>query len=407
MPTSPTFLIIADDLTGAADTAARCRAAGFPTTIAVTPPEPPLPTGVLAVNTDSRHLAPAAAAQRVQAVCAPLVTAAAARSDVVWYKKIDSTLRGNLGAELDALMALCRAPVAVICPAFPAQGRGLEDGSLVYAGATGAPVHLPTLLRGQSAQSVALLPLADVRHGPDALAAGLRAQRAAGHTLLVVDARDEADLATLAAAIDAACPEALLCGSAGLIGVLAARAAAPALAHTVDTAPIPEPFTRVLIVVGSGSAMAHAQIRTLAAVGDRVRIVNVGHDERAGADLPSVHDDAPVTLLHLPPPAPGAQLDGPAARALAEQLGDAAFDFVRARAPDLLLLVGGDTAISLLTRLHITRLAVVSELQPGMPLTRAALPGGPELHVVLKAGNHGQAQTLVELLNRLPVRSWS
>ncbi|MEZ4716114.1 MAG: hypothetical protein R2851_08495 [Caldilineaceae bacterium] len=45
----PTFLIIADDLTGAADAAVR---SGFSAIIAVTPPEPPLPTGVLTVNTD-------------------------------------------------------------------------------------------------------------------------------------------------------------------------------------------------------------------------------------------------------------------------------------------------------------------------------------------------------------------
>ncbi|MCB9159597.1 MAG: four-carbon acid sugar kinase family protein [Caldilineaceae bacterium] len=399
-----TFLIIADDLTGAADTAARGRAAGFPATIAVTPPEPPLPTGVLAVNTDSRHLAPADAAARVQAICAPLVAAAAARSDVVWYKKIDSTLRGNLGAELDALMALCRAPVAVICPAFPAQARGLEDGFLVYAGATGARIHLPTLLRRQSAQSVALVSLAEVRRGPDALAARLRTQQDAGRTLLVVDALDETDLATLSAALGDACPAALLCGSAGLIGVLAARAAAalPAVA-TGDTALVP--FQRMLIVVGSGSVMAHTQIQALATGSAGAQIVMVGRvDHRDVVARPSDEapsGDAPVTLLHLPPPAPGAQLDGPAARALAAQLGDAAFDFVRTRAPDLLLLVGGDTAISLLTRLHVTRLEVVSELLPGMPLTRAALPDGTVLHVVLKAGNHGEVETLATLIARL------
>ncbi len=56
---------------------------------------------------------------------------------VRWYKKIDSTLRGNIGAELDAMLdglAESGALTAIISPAFPAQRRGVEDGYLVHAG---------------------------------------------------------------------------------------------------------------------------------------------------------------------------------------------------------------------------------------------------------------------------------
>lgn len=397
MQTTSTFLIIADDLTGAADTAARCHHAGWPATIAVTPPEPPLPVGALTVNTDSRHLAPAEAAARVTTVCAPLVRTVDARADVIWYKKIDSTLRGNLGAELDALMALCRAPAAVVCPAFPGQGRGLEQGYLVHAGAVRHDLHLPTLLRHQSTHAVGTLTLDEVRRDVPGLAAAMGTLVAAGNAVLVADAMVEDDLDAILAAAAAAVPGALFCGSAGLMGALA-RAHTPPVAPVSPDETMARLFSRILVVVGSGSAMAHAQVRTLTAQPD------VGHVIIGANGPPPAMDPAAraaVTVMHLPPPAPHAELDGPTARALAAQLADAAQADVADHRPDLLMLVGGDTAISLLSRLGVTRLEVMRELQPGIPLTRTLLPDGTDLHVVLKAGNHGRAETLHELRDLL------
>jgi uncharacterized protein YgbK (DUF1537 family) len=56
------LVVVADDLTGAADCAARCRAAALPATLYVSPPRSPLPRGGVAVTSDSRHLSAADAA---------------------------------------------------------------------------------------------------------------------------------------------------------------------------------------------------------------------------------------------------------------------------------------------------------------------------------------------------------
>ena len=93
------LVIVADDVTGAADSAARCHYAGLPATIYLRPTPPPWPSGAIAFSTDSRFLPPAEAAAQVRRLLAPLKGAPA-----IWYKKIDSTLRGNLGAELDAML---------------------------------------------------------------------------------------------------------------------------------------------------------------------------------------------------------------------------------------------------------------------------------------------------------------
>jgi len=386
-----TIFILADDLTGAADTASRCRAAGLPATIFLSPPHPPLPAGVVAFTSDSRHLSAEEAARRVLEVAAPLVNKSAR-----WYKKIDSTLRGNIGAELDALLELLDAPAALVCPAFPAQGRGLVNGHLVAPGGPPVGVHLPSLLREQSSYSVLSFSLQGVRSGK--LAAEFQGKGAKGQSregqkersIFVADGMTDEDLGLI---VDAAetIPDLLLCGSAGLIGELAKRQVGSA-----DLPGFPKPGRsdgNALVVVGSGSPMAHRQIDgLLAGFPSAARMVVEGH--RAPAiPLP----DARLVLIHQPPPAPGAVLDGPEARRRANLLADAALAQIERNPPELLLLVGGDTAVAVLSRLGVERLTVQRELLPGMPLCSAQV-SGRELQVVMKPGSFGDEWALTELL---------
>jgi uncharacterized protein YgbK (DUF1537 family) len=322
--------ILADDLTGAADCAARCRGAGLPAIIALRPPAPPFPPSVLALTSDSRHLPPASAAARVR----DLVGGLRHNADIIWYKKIDSTLRGNLGAELDAMLDALGRDCALVCPAFPAQDRGLSDGWLISPGAQAA--HLPTLLAQQSRRWVVAVPLADVRAGPAHLAERLAAARGAAR-LIAVDALADEDLRAILAAAELALPGALLCGSAGLVGTIAAR-------QPKSVAAEPNHFTlhagaRVLLVVGSGSATARAQIAHLrqhhqvetieidpaAGVSDEERRSQVaGRRSQVAGDTQDTTRNTvlgrvpsgwfpvlPDVLLHLPEPQPNAALDGP------------------------------------------------------------------------------------------------
>src|SRR5258705_480938 len=96
--------IVADDLTGACDTGALFAARG-PVPVTVWP-DPPLHAPVTVVDTESRTLDPVDAARRVSGVARNL-----ARTR--FFKKIDSTLRGPIGAELDALLELDAPPLLV------------------------------------------------------------------------------------------------------------------------------------------------------------------------------------------------------------------------------------------------------------------------------------------------------
>lgn len=388
----PKLVIVADDLTGAADSAARCVQAGLSAEIWLEIVHHSTNADVVSLSTDSRFLPAEDAAARVTSV----LSALASWSDATWYKKIDSTLRGNLGAELDAMLAAMPDTVAVICPAFPAQSRGLEEGKLVYAGAP--PIDLPERLRQQSQLQVGAISLSTVRAGASALERGVQERRVAGDKLIVVDALADSDLETIVeAALSAGC---LLCGSAGLVAPLAARWAGNSRTVQEVSHIGPGPL---LAVVGSGSAMAQAQVAQVA-VADAMRVRALDNGwygmDLVGAQSHPVGD----WLLHLTPPEPHVSLEGPLARAQAARLADVAFAAVKKLQPSALLVVGGDTAYYTLHRLGIERLTVVEELLPGIPLTYGVDRMGQRRAVVLKPGNFGDAQTLVALQHALHER---
>jgi len=393
--TAPRLVIVADDLTGAADSAGRAVQAGLDAVIypagGVNPTDDPTFARTVAISTDSRALSPEAAAARV----ALAVAEAAGWGPAVWYKKIDSTLRGHLGAELAALVdTLGPATRVAICPAFPAQGRGLEDGYLVYTGVAPRSLYLPSRLAEQTNLPTAAIPLAVVRRGVDGLAAVLSATNEA--QLLVIDGMTDDDLAIIVAA--ARRLGLVLCGSAGMVAPLAATLSAGP-GRTVHTTHREGPL---LTVVGSAGNVAQAQVRAVVEAGC-MRARTAGPEWHGLDLLDAASHPVGDWLLHLPAPEPGTPLEGPAARCEAARLADLVAASVARLEPSELILVGGDTATYVLRGLGIERLDVVAELLPGIPLTEGIDAAGGRRRIVLKPGSFGDEQVLVTLWRLLRV----
>jgi uncharacterized protein YgbK (DUF1537 family) len=122
-------IVIADDLSGAAELAGIAFACGY---LAEVQREfdPASDAAVIAVDTDSRHLAPEAAAKRVQDVARAVLATRPA-----WiYKKVDSVLRGNVRAETEAVLEVLNTPLAILVPANPSRGRTIVGGRMLIEG---------------------------------------------------------------------------------------------------------------------------------------------------------------------------------------------------------------------------------------------------------------------------------
>lgn len=405
--TGPLVAIVADDLTGAGDTAVQFVRAGWVTQLSMGGADEALSGAgaraeVLAVTTNSRAMAPAAAGEAVRREVRRLRQAGVRRL----YKKVDSTLRGAFRAEIEAARAAWSDDaVAVICPAFPATGRTVRDGVLLVDGrpvtetsAATDPVtpvtqsHIPTLLG-----------CAGIAASPDETPQALAARIAQAGPVVVVDAASEEDLERLARAVAELGERALPVGAGGLAGPLA-RIWAGAQARGP-----------VVVVVTSQHSAARSQAQTLQERGARTWApapqqladpaaweswaAGVVASERGVAD--AGRDD---TVLLLAPEGRHAGLD---ADTVAARLGELAARLIDALGAAGVVATGGDGARQVLQSLGATGIALVDEVTGGVPM--GTLTGGRAagLPVVTKAGGFGSADVLVRAAQAIRERRFA
>jgi D-threonate/D-erythronate kinase len=383
--------IIADDLTGAADTGVQLARAGYRTAVAFrgAPIPPSEDLDAVALDTDSRAMPPGFAAKRV------ISASRAVRDAPILYKKLDSTLRGPVAAELSAALGVSGRERAIVAPAFPAAGRTTADGVQLVRGVPvhetearddpRTPVregHLPTLLAAAFPSVVSL--------GTGDLADPATVRRALDEAVCVVaDAASDEDLEALVRAVPD--PERVLwAGSAGLAVALAAVHPGPSAATT----PPSDPAGRVLVVVGSLSGVARAQLRALEEHGCAAVPVAAGTPgEALGAARAALAGGACVALHSAEDRAAsdaGAVVGG-LAEAVAALSEEGLFD--------ALVLTGGETAVGVARRLGAVGIRLAGEVEPGIPV--GTLIGPKPYGVVTKAGAFGEAGTLVGAVETL------
>ncbi len=384
--------IIADDLTGAADSGVQLVSAGYRTAVIFHGEKVPAgDLGAVCFDTDSRTLPAGFAAKRVLEATR---TASDAR---VFYKKLDSTLRGNVATELAAAFGAARRDLTIVAPAFPAAGRTTVCGTQLV---NGVPVdetemrndprtpvreaHVPTLL-SEAFPSVGTL-------GVDDIADPARVRRVLEESECVVaDAVLDSDLEALVRAV----PDpagALWAGSAGLALALGSVYPGPRAGDAVAQR---APFRPVLVVVGSLSGVAREQVRRLVGeYGDiAVPVGGEGTLENAVAATGEALAGQACAVVHSPEErnASGASILDSLAEVAARLSEDGHFEG--------LVLTGGATAVGVARRLGASGIGLTGEVEAGVPI--GALIGPNTYPVVTKAGGFGGPDTLVGAVEAL------
>jgi D-threonate/D-erythronate kinase len=327
-------LLIADDLTGACDAAVHFARRGYRTHVHLDSHAEE--TSVLAISTESRHLS-AAELRPVMDELAQRLPIARAR---ILFKKIDSTLRGNVGAEIAAALTAFGCQAAVITPAYPAMGRTVEEGYLRVRAAE--PIDLASRLALESSVHVQ----------PGAVSAAIQS----GARFISVDAACDRDLDRIAAAGLESGRRILWAGSAGL---------ASALARTLPSGgppgSAPPPASAVLFCIGSDHPVTVEQQRRLLALGRSEHVV--------------LNLSLRQTSLER-------------VRELVENAAGAA---------TALVLSGGDTASLVCRALGVRRIQLEDEIVPGIPwgyLSGGAFDGW---RVATKSGGFGAPHALIQV----------
>lgn len=395
--------VIADDLTGACDVGAELLP--WPGGVVVLPDPaatPPAPGPLVVANTQSRTLPAAEAGGRVARVLA-----GAAGSCTILLKKIDTGLRGPLGAELDAAMDAVGAGEAFVLPAIPEVGRTTERGCQLI---DGVPVHetafardpqnpvreshVASVLEATGRRPTGEIALAAVR-AADGGAAAVAAARASGATVLVCDARTDDDLARMVRVLLARPRPVVLAGSIGL-----ARAVRAALAGAEARPPDPSAApggTGVLGVVGSAHPTAHAQAACAAETAGAVLLPVSLDDPAAAGRGAAARLRAGASVLLLAPATPVA--DG--SPAVLAALRAAAVAALTEAPPRGLLIVGGETAHAVLAGLRHPPLVLERRVAPLAVRGRVAAGRWAGLPVVTKGGSSGPIDLVAGLVRAL------
>lgn len=413
--------IIADDLTGAADTGVQFAKRGFDTVL--------LPFGlkdslfhdaeVVALNTATRSMQAELAYDEVKNAASLMMRTLRPR---IFYKKIDSTLRGNIGAEIEAVVDATGTKLAILAPAFPAYGRTTEAGVHFVRGqpvadteAAADPVspvdesHIPTLVGSQTRLKVGNIALTEVRYGSAILRKIIMQHVKVGEKIIVFDAVSDEDLSNIADAGMSMLHPPLMVGSAGLADQLSRSNLAPVGA---DLCVRPAPRTSgegvVIIISGSLSAVTSGQL-------DQVR--KIGKGKIVPVDVCDLIERQETRIIsEVISPAKASRVIGVQSMRVTESeqmenmpllivewLGKLATQIVENCPEPIqgLILTGGDTALAVFKQLGISEVRLIDEILPGIPHGKIMNGEFTGLDIVTKAGAFGDENALVKCIDFL------
>lgn len=415
--------VIADDLTGANDTGVQFSKQGLKT-IVLTKTESltelSKQADVIVFDTESRALSKQDAYKTVKEVANRLVEAKIS----IIYKKIDSTLKGNIGAEIDAVMDATGINHAIVVSAFPANRRvtvgGYQLVNQIPLGKTEAsrdpvtPVtesHVPTIIAAQSKKPVKHIDLRTIMDD-GMLKTALIEKTGRDKGIIVLDAIVQDDLKRIAKTLAQLDLHKLTCGPAGLAEEM------PEALGLIDGSP-------VVVISGSLSEVNMRQISNAAKSSTIVlnldsekiidnekaqeikriceetkTIINSGKDVIISSALTKnriLRDLERGKTLGLSSAEVG--------KLISSVLGEIANDISTIPNISGLILTGGTIAIRTLEAMNSFGTEVDDEVSPGIP--SSIVRGGPRsgLRIVTKAGAFGDEEAITRSIKYLKKKS--
>ncbi|WLT07538.1 D-threonate kinase [Gilliamella apis] len=258
-------LIIADDFTGSNDAGVQFVKKGFTVDVVFDWQSiQPLKTHindkkVMVVNTESRAIEYHEAQNRIKQVVLNN------RHLQPIYKKIDSTLRGNIGGEIETLLATTQIKFALVIPAFPNMNRitkngkcyvnGIELINTEFATDPKTPIcssHIKTIIKQQTDYPCEEINIDKVR--THQIAKCIENFATQGIKIIIIDAETNHDLKTIIEQTQGLLDKVLLVGSAGLVEFLS-----PSM---TEKTPKSERLSKkpMLVMAGSMSEITQQQI---------------------------------------------------------------------------------------------------------------------------------------------------
>ncbi|MDR1429998.1 MAG: hypothetical protein LBI85_06880 [Spirochaetaceae bacterium] len=408
--------ILADDLTGANDTAIQFVNEGLSSLVLTH-------TGgtnsssfgnydVIALNSGSRSMKAPDAYRTARDLTARFRTTLDGGR---LYKKVDSVLRGNPAAELSAVMDELDIPLAVVAPSFPANQSIVRQGKL-NSGSAGIDA-VDIFSRGIKGKAGGIA-LEEIRGGPARAARYMLDRHADGVNVFVADAVTDDDLEIIYHSSLLLDRPLVLSGSAALARHMARDMSRSRAGRLVRPERIPFSGGPVLVVAGTRQAETAAQLTTLSRINSspiiRFKTELVCRGKAADAVLAAFSEASRImgdsgdlciiaveSMFKSEIPAGDVdrlEAESPdSAAAVSAALGSLADRLLGTFGFSVLISTGGDTTLGVCRSLGVEGIEPVAEICPGIPLGR--IVGGPYegRSMVTKSGRFGNQESLLEI----------
>ena len=420
--------IIADDLTGANDTALQFHNQGAKTKILLDSdfvPDRKNLTEVWAISSESRNCEIEEAIERMKKtvkICKDNF------SFEYYYKKIDSTLRGHIALETLVMLDILEYDAAIIIPAFPQEGRitvggyhllkGIPIGRTEIAMDPHSPIfesHIPTLLKSQlnefQSDIIGTLDLKTVMNGAGPILIKINELISEGKKLIIADSTSITDIEQIALAVTKCDKKLLPAGTAS-----GAQVFGKIWLSDIESEPqtIKLPKLPKFIVSGTATQITAEQIQKLEQSDDYNNVNFIALEERD--ILCGINDELVARIItnlkkgttvcvhtsNLIANFDGFSDDSDRAELTKEKFASMITDYLANLTKDvlsevevILITLGGETSYKCCSKINSKMLKLVDEVAPAISICSDA----NSQWIVTKSGNLGKSKTLIDILD--------
>lgn len=398
------FLIIADDFTGAYDTGAQFKKKGIETHV-VLDVRNMISNQSYIIDTETRGLEKNDAYNRIKDIIIKINS-----TDFNFYfKRVDSTLRGNIGAEIKALDEKLNFELIVFVPAYPKIKRTIVGGTLLLNNVpikkTGMAYdprnvvcedNVKKLLESELEEAVQHIELSDIRNKPINI-------KPIKHRLVSFDATTDKDLVSIVKYIIDHDKKTLWVGSRGLVD---------ALLHVLY------PANPVLCVIGSVSEITRKQVNYAMSKGANLVHINIialikGLDKSIYVDeavkkINNGKDTIIYTSINkndISDKINEAQKlgieKGDLFSIINNTLGEISCEILNKVKVSGVFLTGGDTVVSFVNHNSVNEPQIMGELLPSVQLLFLDRGNNKNIKVAIKGGHVGKITTLNYCISKL------
>ncbi len=423
--------IIADDLTGANDTALQFKLNGADTNILLNKNIESRQTSdsqAWAISTESRNVSPQEAFEKVKEATQLLVDEI---NPDFFYKKIDSTVRGNIAVEVLSMLEILKWDAAIIMPAFPQEGRITVGG---YHLLKGVPIerteiardphspimesHLPTLLKSQLGENleslVGCIELKTILDGAGPILIALNSLIEEGKKIIIADCASTTNLEQIILAMQKSNYKILPVGTAAAANVLSNEWFPKK--ELEEVLPVKLPKLPKFIVSGSATQITANQIDKLEQSEEfeentliielDTKTILAGVQEELVERIVSNLGSSNIVLVHTSKLL--INFDGFSDVAintdltksgLASEITNFLADLTKRvleKKKAILITLGGETSYKCCNAIDANQLQLIDEVLPAIALSKSV---NSNQWIVTKSGNLGGVNTLIEILD--------